>query len=525
MRWITPLLLACTLLGAGCASLPAGVERVPTLSRPASTDSALGRVAARSAPDPATSGLRLLPSGAYALEARIELARLAEQTLDLKYFLLRNDATGRAVLRALRDAARRGVRVRLLLDDLHTAGMDTLLLGLAAHGQVEVRLFNPFPFGRDRVWTRYAASLLDFDRINHRMHNKLFIADGALAVVGGRNIGDEYFTRHPAANFIDLDALVAGAVLPQLAAQFDRYWNSAYVYPLEAIARNDLAPDELRRRFDDATAEPALRAAEPLPSSDDLGHGPPGPELHAGRIELTPADAQAFADTPSKAFAMSRWHRGDDGDDDSDAVHLNVADRIRQARSEVVITSPYLVPGPRGMALLGEVRRRGVEVGILTNSLASTDEPLVHTGYRRYRLGLLRLGVDLYELSPKRAQRVSRRSLLGLSIGGLHTKTVVIDRELLYLGSMNFDPRSVLHNTEMGMIVRSAELAREVLRLTRLAKLQAAWQLRLVDGGQRIAWQSALDDGEDVHTTEPEAGPGLRLLLELLAPLAPEEML
>ena len=211
---------------AGCAGLPRDVQRPPSQAIAASADTDLGRIALASAPDRTRSGFRLLSWSAQSLAARIELIRRAQVSLDVQYYVIHDDETGRHLLRALRDAAERGVRVRLLVDDLYTAGTDPLLLGLAAYPNVEVRLFNPFPMGRDSLSARLTLSLFDLGRVNHRMHNKLLVADGAMAVAGGRNIGNEYFMVSGLANYIDLDAFAVGPIVAKLAALFDQYWNS-----------------------------------------------------------------------------------------------------------------------------------------------------------------------------------------------------------------------------------------------------------------------------------------------------------
>lgn len=541
---VTLVILLGTVLASGCASLPGAAVRTPSTALPASTETTLGRIAAVSSPDPQLSGFRLMPSGAFALNTRVELARRAQRSLDVQYYLIKNDQTGRYLLRTLRDAAQRGVRVRVLMDDLYTAGSDPLLLGLAAHPNVEVRLFNPFPAGRAGLSTRFLASLFDFARVNHRMHNKLFIADGAMAVVGGRNIADEYFMRHTLDNFIDLDTFVAGALVPQFAGQFDQYWNSTVVYPLHSIATTDLSRADLQSLFDELTGPQQAPQPETPPASDVLGYGPIAEDLDAGRLGLIWAFAKAFADSPEKAVAMSppgrpkgecrSAQRGgclmstgslSEPAENLNGVSLNVVDHILQARSEVVLSSPYLIPGRKGMDLIRQTRERGVRFGILTNSLTSTDEPVAHTGYRRYRAEMLRLGVELYEFSPNYVKHSSRRALFGMAIGGLHTKTVVIDREEVFIGSMNFSPRSELHNTEMGIVVHSPELARETLRLVNLVKLLGAHRLRLGPDGRSIEWLSNGDDGHEAHVDEPDAGFWIRVFLELLAPLAPEELL
>ena len=513
------------LLQAGCASLPSGVQRVPSQAIPAADTTTLGRIAMASSPDEGLTGFRLLPTGPYALDTRLALVQRAERSIDLQYYVLQNDATGRTLMRALRDAAARGVRVRLLVDDLFTADTDDLLQGLAAHPNIEVRLFNPFPAGRPLLLTRFVVSALDFKRVNRRMHNKMMIIDGAMAVAGGRNIADEYFMRHEQANFVDLDAFVVGALLPRLQGFFDDYWNNPVVFPLQAILPPDEPAELLRAGFDRLTG-PAT-TPKPVPpmanAVDVLGYGPISEELAFGRLGLVWAFATAYADAPERLKGMGASYALVPLED-VESVGYTVRDMIRGARKAVVLTSPYLVPGERGMALIAGQRERGVSFKMLTNSLAATDEPLVHIGYRKYREPLLALGVDLYELSPVRDKRASRLGFLTPSQGRLHAKTVVADGSKVFIGSMNFDPRSDKINTEMGLFIDSPALAREVLRLMDLDKLQASFRVVLAPGGG-LRWLAADDEGEVSFDSEPEVGFATKLWLELLAPLAPEELL
>jgi putative cardiolipin synthase len=514
--------IAAAVFISGCASLPPGGLGPPSTARPASPDTALGRLAASASPDPDLSGFRLMPSGGFALDTRLQLARRAQHTLDLQYYQIENDETGRYLLRALRDAAQRGVRVRLLIDDLHTAGQDELLLGLAAHPNLELRLFNPFP-SRGSLKTRFLASLFDFERVNRRMHNKLFIADGAMAVAGGRNIGNQYFRRTAGENFIDLDTFVTGAIVPRLASLFDQYWNSPHVLPVQVVAKSGLSRDQLQRRFDELSSEATTPPPTPPAPNDLLGYGPIADELAAGRLGLIWAGAEAYADSPDRVIGKTTSYGGVPLLD-VDSVRYNVVEQIRRARSEVVVASPYLIPGPAGLQVIGELRRRDVKVSVVTNSLAATDEPLVHTGYRRYRPDMLRLGVELYELSSDRVRRSVRLGVYGTRIGRLHMKTAVVDRRTVFVGSMNFDPRSNIHNTEIGLIVFSPEMAQQVVKLVDALKQQGAYRLRLGEHGRGLEWLDE-SDGRAVLHEEPDSGFWNRLLLELLAPLTPESLL
>jgi putative cardiolipin synthase len=518
LRRLTPLLCLClsSLFVAGCASLPEHVERPESHTLPVVPEGRLAKIAAISTPSEELSGFRLMPSGAFALNTRVTLANMAEHTLDLQYYLLQDDSTGRYLMRALRDAAQRGVRVRLLVDDLYTGGEDDLFLGLAAYPNVEIRLFNPFPGGRAGFISRFVASPFEIGRLNHRMHNKLFVVDGVMAVAGGRNMGNEYFMRSETENFVDLDAFIVGAVVPQLEDIFDDYWNSSVVYPLASIAHNSLTPVERRAYFDVKTSPSTTPDLPALPSTDTLGYGPLVDELERGRLGLTWASAFAYADLPSKLTMEA---------DDVATVQYNLIELMKRAKKEVLISSPYMIPGQAGMDMMREDRSHGVTVKILTNSLAATDEPVVHVGYSHYRRQMLELGVELYELSPARVAKATRLGMFGTSVGRLHAKIAAIDRRTVFIGSMNFDPRSAHKNTELGVIIESPQLAREIVRLFDLAAYQSAYRLRLTKSDARIEWLATEMDKEEVIDDEPGATFWEKLELDLISPLAPEELL
>jgi len=516
--------LAATLvLASGCAMLPAEFERAPSSAIPLSSDTGLGRLAKASAPDPDLSGFRLMPGGDFALNTRLELARRAERTLDVQYYQIENDETGRYFMRTLRDAANRGVRVRVLIDDLYTSGEDELLLGLAATPNVELRLFNPFP-GRGSMAERFGTSLFDFDRVNRRMHNKLFIADGAMAVAGGRNIGSQYFTQTSGENFLDIDTFVAGALIPRLQSLFDQYWNSPYVRPIGTVVPSSLSREDLTRRFDEATGPATTPPPRPPAPNDLLGYSPLVEDMKAGRLNLIWTLAEAYADSPDRVIGKVSTYRGVPLLD-VDSVRYNVIEQMRRSRSEVTLVSPYLIPGKAGLEVMREVRGRNVRIVVVTNSLAATDEPVVHTGYRRYRPDMLRLGVELYELSSARTRRSVRLGLFGSQVGRLHAKAAIFDQRTLFLGSMNFDPRSDVHNTEIGLIISSPEMAQQMLKLLDVLKQQGAYRVRFAPGSERLEWASAESDAETLLTSEPDAGFWDHLMLELLAPLAPESLL
>jgi putative cardiolipin synthase len=510
--------LVSVLLSA-CGALPTKVDRPFSSTQQPTADSPLVRIAQDSSPSPTLTGFRLMPDGFYSLDARIQLVRRARDSLDVQYYLIQDDRTGRLLMRNLRDAALRGVRVRLLVDDLYTAGADPMFLGLAAFPNVEVRLFNPFCCARQNIVSRYAASIGDFRRLNHRMHNKLFIADDAVAVMGGRNIADEYFTRSATSNFIDMDVLVVGPVVRQLASIFDLYWNSPEAYPVEAIVGESAGREEARLSFDHLVDDGEQMRSLALQPFDILGYGPISDDLDSGRLGLVWGTASAFADHPGKVMATSPEMAR------SMSAQMNVMDRVLESKGEVVISSPYLIPGSMGVQEFGDLRKRNVKVTILTNSFAANDEPLAHTGYARYRIGLLRTGIDIYELSPTRVQHNERLNLPGASLGRLHAKTAVIDQSTVYIGSVNLDPRSENLNTELGLFARCPELAKEVIRVINISKLQSSYRLRFAPDGQSLEWLATDGQGEVVLSQEPEVTPFMRFESMLLAPFVPEQLL
>ena len=525
LRRLGGLLLLAWVAGlAGCATALPQLDRtaIESTALPGSTATPLGRIVAASTPEGQHSGFRLMPLGPFSFDTRLQLARLATVSLDLQYYHFEADETGRTLLRALRDAALRGVRVRLLIDDLYTGGLDDLFSGFAAHPNVELRLFNPFCCNRGSGQAgRFAAAIGDWSRVNHRMHNKMFIADGVAAIIGGRNIANEYFLRSEIDNFIDLDAFAVGQLIEPLAALFDRYWNSDPVYPFRSVARPSLAPAEAKAYFERVTGPALTPPPAPLPNSDILGYGPLRDELQDGILGLVWGDAYAFADHPDKPFEGSVG-----GELLETSVTYNIIEPMMKAQREVVISSPYFVPGAKGMAMLRALRSRGVKVSVMTNALSATDEPVVHIGYSRYREEMLSLGIELFEVSGSRAKLNQRMFHFGESLGRLHAKLLVIDRRVVFIGSMNFDPRSATINTELGAIIDSPPLARELTRVIDLDRIQSAWMVRLAADGAGLEWLGAGADGElQVHRSEPDATLWTQLKLWLLRPLVPESLL
>lgn len=513
------LLHAVLALLTGCASLPAPVVRPPSHALTAVADTQLARIAAAAAPADGAglSGFRLLPEGEAAFSARIALARHAQKSLDVQYYLIQHDAAGRQFLRELRDAARRGVRVRLIVDDLYTAGRDDEWAGLAAHPNVEVRLFNPMPSRVGSLKWRLLFSLHELGRINHRMHNKLLVADNTFAVAGGRNVAEEYFMHSATANFIDLDVLCVGPVVRELSADFDRYWNSEHAFPVEQLVAPS-PPELARRRFDAAVGDASPGLTErPL---DVLGFAPVAEQLDTGALSLVWAPARVLADQPDKVAGTA-------GPSSGPTVTEQTVALLAASKSQVNIVSPYFIPGERGLALIravGATEENG-RITVVTNSLGATDEPLVHAGYARYRLDMLRAGVRIYEVSPVLSQRSGRLGSFGRSRGRLHAKVALIDGRSVFIGSTNLDPRSARTNTEVGLVIDSPELVRQLSGLFG-SVVSGAYRLRLSADGERIEWVETDNQGlQTVHTTEPDDAWLMRLKVLLLSPFLSEDLL
>ncbi len=463
------------------------VQGEPSAALPVSTTAtALDRlVAPLLAGRPDQTGLTLLWGNLDAFAVRALSARRAERSLDLQYYMWKNDLTGRLLAKEVLEAADRGVRVRVLLDDINARAYDRATLALDAHPNIAIRLFNPSR-NRDGALRRGLELLLRAVSATRRMHNKSWIADGRLAIVGGRNIGDAYFDADPSANFHDLDVLALGAAVRQAEAIFDDFWNSKAAIPITALRdKRDVDLPTLRKRLagvmTDTHARPYLRHVAEEATVQDILAG-------KGNIYWT-GRAQIVSDPPEKVIGTGedRW-----------LINI-VAPTVTAAAAELKIISPYFIPGDAGAAALLGMVKRGVDVAVLTNSLAATDVTAVHGAYARYRKPLVEGGVGLYELKPYDER--SRVSLFGSSGASLHTKAFTADGRHGFIGSMNFDPRSVSLNAEMGVFFEDAGLAAEVRRIF-TDEISTTKSYRLLIEGDRIAWQ----DAGRVLYNEPEAG-------------------
>ncbi len=435
---------------------------------------------------PGQSGVAFLSDGMDAFAARAMITAHAGRSLDLQYYIWHDDLIGHLMAKALYDAAERGVRVRILLDDMNAKDKDALMMALDAHPNIEIRLYNPF---RNRSGIARTLELVQRAfSVNHRMHNKSWIADGRIAIVGGRNIGEEYFSARDDVNFQDLDLVVAGPAVQQANQIFDDYWNSSTAIPISALASyTDAQLQQLVRQSDldamHAKAQPYLqRVAE----SRALQRPSPEPLHWSANVRIASDPPMKHRDDDRRGWLVSR-----------------LSDELRSTRRSALLISPYFVPGNDGVEALSALAARGAQVGVVTNSLAANDVAAVHGGYMGYRVPLLMAGVQLYEL---KAHGQLDASLFGSSGASLHTKAFVVDDRRGFVGSFNLDPRSAYLNTEMGVLfddpALGAQLRDEYLRL---AGPEHSWWLAL-GRDDDLRW---LERQPPPHWVEAEPGASL----------------
>lgn len=437
-------------------------------------------------PGDGRSGVRMLSDGEEALAARLLLIAGAEQTIDAQYYLLHDDPTGHLFTSSLVRAADRGVRVRLLLDDMDTSSYDPVTAALDLHPNIEIRLFNPFW----REQGKALNALTDFVRINRRMHNKSMTFDNVFTIVGGRNIGAEYFLANETTNYRDLDVLATGPVARDVSHVFDEYWNSLYAVPARVVIGepSDITLPEARDRLK-ALEDEALQTefAEALIKSADT-------KFARDTFSVEWVSAQVYADPVSKT---AREHKKEE------ILAHQLRPYFENAEQEVHIVSAYFVPLNSGVTWLRELEDRGLDVEIVTNSIASNDVPVVYAHYAKKRKALLRAGIELYELRPDSLQREKTGINWEISRSGLHTKAFTIDDRYLFIGSFNLDPRSVSINTEMGIMIDSPEMTARSIGELEAALPRNTYELRLTEEG-RIIWLTERDDGvTSLYRQEP----------------------
>jgi putative cardiolipin synthase len=452
------LLSVCVATLAACATRPpaSDFKRETTSALPAGTQTRLGdALETREAAHPGDNGFKLLSTGDAALQTRLALANAAQRTLDMQYYIAAEDDTGDLVLNAALRAADRGVRVRFLVDDLNFKDLGDVMATLNAHPNIEIRVFNPFATASQGPMARVTNAMTHLDSLTRRMHNKALIVDNQLAVVGGRNLGDEYFDASPNLVFRDLDLVVAGPLVTQVSASFDQFWNSEESYPLRALntRKFDRADIERVRKNLDAhwQKEFADTSNKPLyqsPLSDLLSHEAVGLVWAPGELQV---------DTPAKIDPANT-------DYESPPAH-RLGELVRSAQTSVDVISPYFVPHDDGVGLVQSLTEHGVRFRILTNSLAATDAVAVHAGYSPYRVPLLKAGVELYEFKPLETSLHVGGLTGSRSRASLHAKAYVIDRKIAVVGSMNLDRRSVGLNTELTVVVHSPVIAEQVEKI------------------------------------------------------------
>jgi putative cardiolipin synthase len=531
-RW-APLFAGLAL--AGCASsVRPDYVATPSAAPAYPTDTTLGRrVAEFTAARPGESAFVPLAVGVDAFVARIAAIDAAEETLDLQYYIVHEGLTTRALVDRLIKAADRGVRVRFLIDDTSSQGNDFSVRMLSAHPNIEVRMFNPLKQGRDSSIGRAFGMLAGVGKLHRRMHNKALIADNAMAVVGGRNLGDEYFGASLETNFADLDLLAAGPVVDEVSRMFDTYWNSPYALAAEAFTtKAPIAADleRAREKLADYLAKEKVSRSDYLQriESSDLMR-----QLESKQLRVEWGKASAVYDDPSKV--------GSDGVVDPEKrIGPRLVKQVSAAERELFIVSPYFIPQDRGTEMLVGSAKRGVKVTILTNSLDANDVGMVHDAYTAYRIPLLQGGVELHELRkkpelPQAAKAEQERTedqlkrRFGSSHASLHTKAFVIDRRTVFVGSMNLDPRSLLWNTELGLVVESPGLAE---RLTALFEEGLApnlsFRLEVEIRGKppqpKIVWH-AREGEQDVEYRSEPASLWTRFSNWFLGVLTPEDLL
>ncbi|WP_245392571.1 phospholipase D family protein [Salinicola halimionae] len=486
--WLSMALAICGV--AGCSSLPPLEGRTASraLSAETTADTTLGRAVKARASRGAIgqSGVHPMLDPREAFAARMLLARAAERTLDVQYYIWHDDLTGTLLLDALRDAADRGVRVRLLLDDNGTTGMDSTLAVLDDNPNIEVRLFNPFLHRRFK-WLGYVT---DFSRSNRRMHNKSFTADNQAAIVGGRNVGDEYFGADDGVLFADLDVLAVGPVVQDLSRDFDRYWTSDSAYPVADVLEGVGASDQrsLAQQAREIENGPEARAYRQALEDSRLIQ-----RLETGDLLLQWADVEMFSDDPAKGLGQAS---------SSSLVLSHILDLADDSNRSFLLVSPYFVPTDAGTEIFRQLAARGVQVQVLTNSMAATDVLAVHAGYASQRRALLESGVTLYELKRQRSDAGHQAGPLGSSGASLHAKTFSLDGHQVFVGSFNFDPRSANLNTELGFVIDSPALAGDMAAMFEERIPQEAYRVRL-NGEGKMEWISLDGDKTDIYTHEP----------------------
>jgi putative cardiolipin synthase len=500
--------LLTSLLLCACAGRPPGADfpkhESVALARPEETNLG-GQFAVAAREHPGESAYRIISIGADGFRARAQIIDAARRSLDLQYYIFRGDETGRMLTEHLLRAADRGVRIRVLIDDGDTVAGDEQILQLMNHGSAEVRIYNPWKYRGHVRLVRRLEFVLSAGRLNYRMHNKLLVADNAVALIGGRNIGNQYFQIDPESQFADDDVFVAGPMVPELSGTFDEFWNSSLAIPAKALGH----PHESRAR---AAKSGGIDYAALLSS------GEPYKGIMSGKLPVTWASAQLVYDSPDKKYVVSGARPGT-------LIVPEVEKSIRAVQSEMLLVTPYLVPSADELQALKELREHEVRIRILSNSLESCPEIAAQSGYDKYRVPLLKSGVELYEV----------RSLLGNTRGSgqskkisrygnyaLHGKLYVFDRKRVLIGSMNFDQRSQHINTEIGLIIGSDDIAQQTARrFENMIKPENCYVLAMSSAGtlhkSHLTWRTEENHRNVEYDHEPARSGWQRMQARFLA--------
>jgi putative cardiolipin synthase len=483
--WLAILFLSA--VSTACATLPRDYPRTESSAFADYLETPVGRLfEEEAAKHPGDSGFAILRYGRQAFTSRIAMTELAEKSLDLQYYIWEEDATGRILAERLLRAADRGVRVRILVDDINLGGRDAFVAALDAHPNIEIRIFNPFAHRGARIFD----FLTDLGRINHRMHNKIIVADNALAIVGGRNIGNHYFGVDTEANFRDLDIAAAGPVVRDVSGVFDHFWNGEWAVPISALVAEPPAPEDLEKtekRFRERIAEDNY----PYPLDQDVAKLKS--ELASIRGTFVWAPGRIVWDDPAaieKGFAEGN-------------IIKDIFAKFDAAQSEILIESAYFVTLEPGVERAKKLVERGVRTRVFTNSLASNDVIAAHAGYAKRRDELIASGVEIFELRPD-AGGIRQRLISNESKAALHTKAMVLDRKAVYIGSFNLDPRSSSINTEAAIYVESPELAEQVIAFMDEGVLPENSYRVLLDEDGDLLWVTETDGEEVLYHEEPE---------------------
>jgi putative cardiolipin synthase len=490
---ITALLLGL----AGCATVDFDYPKPDSSAYQDTSDTYLGRqIEPLIATQPeGYAGFLPISDGIDALSSRLLIAARAEHTIDAQYYLLKKGTSGSAFVDALLRAADRGVRVRLLLDDMFTSGYDAGMAGLDSHPNFEIRIFNPFASRSARLWD----GITSFSRINRRMHNKSFTVDNQITLIGGRNIADEYFGARGDAKFSDLDVMGIGPVVQEVSAMFDDYWNHERSAPIAAFAKLPDDPaaelERLRRELDKAREEVQKTKYAAAVVDSVLEY------IEADDSAFTWAPYTLAVDSPDKGIKSKAA--------EAKSIKTPLRESLLSAQREIIIISPYFVPLESGIEALSEIQTRGVDVTVITNSLAANNQSSVHGGYAPSRKPLLKAGVRLFELRPDAEVSGSQVVAASGAKATLHTKAFVVDREEAFIGSFNFDPRSANINTELGVIIRSPKIAEWMAAKVDEGLAAQAFEVFLNEKG-KLRWRGWENGEEVIYDKEPETSWGQR---------------